>query len=54
MRTTAGASPESVVSAGATLFTLLGFLGLYIALAIGYVLLIARIVARGPAEEVRR
>jgi cytochrome d ubiquinol oxidase subunit I len=54
MRTTAGASPESVVSAGATLFTLLGFLGLYIALAIGYVLLIARIVARGPGEEVRR
>jgi cytochrome d ubiquinol oxidase subunit I len=54
MRTAAGASPESVVSSGATLFTLLGFLGLYSFLGIGYVLLVVRIVARGPGQEVLR
>jgi cytochrome d ubiquinol oxidase subunit I len=53
MRTPAGATPESVVSAGAGLFTLLGFLGLYGLLGILYVLLIVRILARGPvAAEV--
>jgi cytochrome d ubiquinol oxidase subunit I len=50
MRTAAGASPESVVSAGAALFTLLGFLGLYVLVAILYVLFVVRIVARGPAR----
>jgi cytochrome d ubiquinol oxidase subunit I len=50
MRTPAGASPESVVSSGAALFTLLGFLGLYVLVAIVYLLLIARIVSRGPAS----
>ena len=49
MRTPAGASPESIVSSGAALFTLLGFLGLYVLVAIVYVLLIVKIVARGPA-----
>jgi cytochrome d ubiquinol oxidase subunit I len=50
MRTPEGASPEAVVSDGAALFTLLGFVGLYLLLGIGYVLLIVRIVARGPQE----
>jgi cytochrome d ubiquinol oxidase subunit I len=50
MRTPEGASPEAVVSDGAALFTLLGFVGLYLLLGIGYVLLIVRIVARGPGE----
>jgi cytochrome d ubiquinol oxidase subunit I len=48
MRTSAGASPEASVSAGASLFTLLGFAGLYTLIGILYVVLILRIVARGP------
>jgi cytochrome d ubiquinol oxidase subunit I len=51
MRTTEGASPASSVPAGTGIFTLLGFAGLYVLIALLYVLLIVRIVARGPAER---
>jgi cytochrome d ubiquinol oxidase subunit I len=50
MRTHAGASPASVVPAGTGIFTILGFAGLYLLIGIVYVLLIVRIVARGPGE----
>jgi cytochrome d ubiquinol oxidase subunit I len=38
------------VPAGTGIFTLLGFAGLYLLIGIVYVLLIVRIVARGPRE----
>jgi cytochrome d ubiquinol oxidase subunit I len=50
MRTHAGASPASAVPAGTGIFTILGFAGLYLLIGIVYVLLIVRIVARGPGE----
>jgi cytochrome d ubiquinol oxidase subunit I len=46
--TSAGASPEKSVPAGTGIFTLLGFLGLYVLLGLLYVLLQLRIVSRGP------
>ena len=46
MRTIEGASPQ--VSAGNALFTLLGFMGLYMLLGILFVLLVIREVAHGP------
>lgn len=46
LRTAAGASPN--VSAGETVFTLLGFAGLYLLLALLYLLLVGRLIARGP------
>jgi cytochrome d ubiquinol oxidase subunit I len=49
-RTSAGASPENSVPAGTGIFTLLGFTGLYILIGLLYVLLQARLIARGPAE----
>lgn len=49
-RTGAGASPERAVPAGTGIFTMLGFAGLYVLVGIGFVLLIVRIVARGPTE----
>src|SRR3954452_1290667 len=49
-RTAAAASPESSVSDGTGLFTLLGFAGLYLFVGILFVVLILRIVARGPEE----
>jgi cytochrome d ubiquinol oxidase subunit I len=48
--TSAGASPDKSVPAGTGIFTLLGFTGLYVLLGLLYVLVQARIVARGPAE----
>ena len=39
------------VSAGNTLFTLLGFMGIYGALSLLFAILILRIIARGPGEE---
>jgi cytochrome d ubiquinol oxidase subunit I len=48
LRTPAGASPESSVSSGTGIFSLLGFAGLYTAIGLLYVVLILRIVARGP------
>jgi cytochrome d ubiquinol oxidase subunit I len=47
-RTSAGASPDKSVPAGSAIFTLLGFAGLYVLLAILYVFIQARIVSRGP------
>jgi cytochrome bd ubiquinol oxidase subunit I len=48
MRTKAGASPAASVPAGTGIFTLLGFAGLYLLVGLLYVLLMARLVARGP------
>jgi cytochrome d ubiquinol oxidase subunit I len=48
MRTSAGASPASSVPAGSAIFTLLGFAGLYLLIGLVYVLIVLRIVARGP------
>jgi cytochrome d ubiquinol oxidase subunit I len=48
LRTADSASPESSVPAGNTIFTLLGFSGLYLLVGILYVVLILRIVNRGP------
>ena len=41
-----GASPN--VSAGNTLFTLLGFVGMYVLLGLLFLLLLGRIVYKGP------
>jgi cytochrome d ubiquinol oxidase subunit I len=51
LRTEAGASPESAVPADAGVFSLLGFLGLYVLLGLLYVVLILRVIARGPDEQ---
>jgi cytochrome d ubiquinol oxidase subunit I len=48
MRTAAGTSPR--VSAGNGLFSLIGFMGLYVILAIAFVLLMSRAIVRGPDE----
>jgi cytochrome d ubiquinol oxidase subunit I len=54
MHTAAGASPESSVPAGTGIFTLLGFMGLYLFVGILYLVLILRIVSQGPeAAEAR-
>lgn len=50
-RTAAGASPAKSVPAGTGIFTLLGFFGLYVLIALLYVLLQLRIVSSGPAES---
>jgi cytochrome d ubiquinol oxidase subunit I len=50
LRTEDGASPAESVSSGTALFTLLGFAGLYVLLALLFVLLIARIIAGGPQD----
>ena len=49
-RTRDGAS--DVVSAGNTIFTLIGFCGLYLVLGLLYLYLVGRDVARGPAHDV--
>jgi cytochrome bd ubiquinol oxidase subunit I len=49
-RTTAGASPEASVPAGNAIFSLLGFLGLYVLVGLIYAFAQARVVARGPAK----
>jgi cytochrome d ubiquinol oxidase subunit I len=48
MRTPAGVSPH--VSAGSTLFTLIGFMGIYTVLAILFLFLIGREIEEGPAH----
>jgi cytochrome bd ubiquinol oxidase subunit I len=50
MRTSEGYSQH--VHAGTSLFTLLGFMGLYALLAILFLFLVFRLIARGPVEEV--
>ena len=51
LRTKDGASPEDSVPAGTGIFTLLGFAGLYLFVGILFVVLILRIVAKGPDAE---
>jgi cytochrome d ubiquinol oxidase subunit I len=50
LRTKDGASPADSVPAGTGIFTLLGFAGLYLFVGILFVVLILRIVAKGPDE----
>jgi len=50
-RTLNGASASESVPSGAALFTLLGFVGLYLAAGLLYVLLILRIIGTGPGGE---
>jgi cytochrome d ubiquinol oxidase subunit I len=50
LRTADAASPAKSVPAGTVIFTLLGFAGLYLVIGIVYLLLIVRIVARGPED----
>jgi cytochrome bd ubiquinol oxidase subunit I len=50
LRTRDAASPASSVPAGTGIFTLLGFAGLYMLVGILFLMLIARIVARGPED----
>jgi cytochrome d ubiquinol oxidase subunit I len=51
MRTAAGASPS--VHAGSTLFTLIGFTGLYFVLGLLFLFLIGREIAHGPVPADR-
>ena len=51
MRTVNGASPN--VSAGNGLFSLLGFMGMYMVLGILFLFLVAREVGRGPETPAR-
>jgi len=48
-RTEDGVSP--MVSSGSVLFTLIGFMGMYLVMGLLYVLLMAREVAHGPEAE---
>jgi cytochrome d ubiquinol oxidase subunit I len=49
MRTSEGTSPR--VSAGNTLFTLLGFSGLYLVMGILFLYLVGREIAHGPGTQ---
>lgn len=49
LRTSEGASPN--VSAGNTLFTLLGFIGLYLLLGLLFVILTGKVIAKGPESN---
>jgi cytochrome d ubiquinol oxidase subunit I len=51
LRTKDAASPASSVPAGTGIFTLLGFAGLYVLVGILYLVLILKIVNRGPEDE---
>ena len=50
LRTANGASPAGSVPAGTGIFTLLGFAGLYLLVGVLFILLIVRIVSRGPED----
>src|SRR4051795_445061 len=50
LRTKEGASPPGSVPAGTGIFTLLGFAGLYLFIGILFLMLIVRIVSRGPDD----
>jgi cytochrome bd ubiquinol oxidase subunit I len=54
LRTSASASPADSVPAGTGIFTLLGFMGLYLFVGILYLVLILRIVNQGPEEAQAR
>ncbi len=49
LRTTAGASPT--VSAGNTLFTLIGFMGMYFLIGVLFLVLVGAIIRKGPQPE---
>lgn len=49
LRTSEGASPT--VSSGNTLFTLLGFIGLYLLLGLLFLLLVGKIIRKGPQTQ---
>jgi cytochrome bd ubiquinol oxidase subunit I len=51
LRTSQGISPPESVPAGTGIFTLLGFAGLYALMSIVFLLIVVRIVSRGPAER---
>jgi len=51
MRTSEGTSPY--VSAGSGLFTLMGFMGLYMVLGILFLFMVHREIEHGPAPELR-
>ena len=51
LRTSQGASPSDSVPAGTGIFTLLGFCGLYLLVAVLYLVAILRIVNRGPEDD---
>jgi cytochrome d ubiquinol oxidase subunit I len=48
MRTIHGASPR--VSAGNGIFTLLGFMGLYMVLGVLFLFFVVRVITQGPEE----
>jgi cytochrome bd ubiquinol oxidase subunit I len=48
-RTEEGVSP--LVSSGSVLFTLIGFMGLYLIMGLLYVLVMVREIAHGPDRE---
>jgi cytochrome d ubiquinol oxidase subunit I len=50
LHTSAGASPASSVPSGVAIFSLLGFLGLYVLIGMVFPMFIVRIVSRGPDE----
>lgn len=50
LRTADAASPANSVPAGTGIFTLLGFAGLYLFLGILYLMLLVRIISRGPED----
>jgi cytochrome d ubiquinol oxidase subunit I len=52
LRTRDGASPASSVPADAGVFSLLGFMGLYVLLGLLYAVFVLRVIARGPDERV--
>ena len=52
MRTAAGASPT--VSSGSTLFTLLGFIGLYLLLGMLFLILVGKLVHKGPEKAIKQ
>jgi cytochrome d ubiquinol oxidase subunit I len=54
LRTRDAASPASSVPAGTSMFTLLGFCGLYLLVAVLYLVLMLRVVAQGPEEAEAR
>jgi cytochrome bd-type quinol oxidase subunit 1 len=51
LRTSDGISPPESVPAGTGLFTLLGFAALYALMSIVFLLIVVRIVSRGPSER---
>jgi cytochrome d ubiquinol oxidase subunit I len=49
LKTSEGISPH--VSSGNTLFTLLGFIGLYLLLGILFVVIVMKIILKGPEKQ---